>query len=115
MPETLTQSEYDREMARWNAPYTYQPFPKTLFRARHDSGRVVYDERIVQSERELSAAGREGWIAGGPLAAKAALEAYELEMSTVAAEVAGAAQKMSAKAKREFEKREAATAEHVTE
>tara|TARA_R110000868_G_scaffold384852_1_gene652493 strand:+ start:191 stop:541 length:351 start_codon:yes stop_codon:yes gene_type:complete len=109
------ETEYDREMEKWNKPYVFVPFPAMLYRGHLQSnGTTEVHERIVQSESDQLLAMGEGWTTS-PVTAKARVEARENEISQAAAEAAAAAVKMSGKAQRERAVRDADTHRQLTD
>jgi hypothetical protein len=91
-------------------------YPTWVYRAwKSDDGRIHEDGVIVIDDREWDEARRQGFVYGGPQAAKDVLEACEQAVAQAAAETAHSAQKMSKKAQAEFDRREAAIDKHVTE
>ena len=109
------ETEQDRELAKWNKPYVYAPFPRMIYRGvLRSDGVHDFESRIVDGERQLHEAKSEGWVES-PNDAKAVVNAQEAAIAEAAAENAYAAQKMSAKARKELAMREAATHKHVAE
>lgn len=109
------QTELDQEMARWNKPYVFAPYPKMLYRGLLKSnGSTQVDERIVGSEGEQREAEAERWVES-PSGATKQVEAVQQEIAQAAAEANAAVTKMSWKAQRERKTREDATAKHVPE
>ena len=105
----------DREMAKWNKPYVFVPFPRMLYKGTLKSnGSTQVDERIVGSEGEEREAMSEGW-SGSTTGATARVEAVQQDIAQAAAEANASATKLSWKAQRERKGREAATASHVPE
>ena len=93
-----------------------QGYPTWVYRCRRGpNGRYEEDGIVIHSPAEWDRARRDGFVYGGPHVAKDALEACERAVADAAADAAGAAQKMSKKAKAEYARREAATDQHVTE
>ena len=90
-------------------------FPAMRYRGmRGENGKVVAEQRIVQTEREDEAAQAEGWCLGPDLAIEA-FDAMARDVSRAAAETAYAATKLTDKAQREYQKRSAASADHITQ
>jgi hypothetical protein len=145
MPVVHTgESEYDKELAKWNKPYRFEMFPQMLYKAiKKPNGKVVCMEPpparvgyatdadylaavaqadalqrdchcIVRNEEERRGAFAQGWR-DSPTAALAAFEQHEHAVGDAAAEVAYAVRRMSAKAQAEHAAAEAATHEHVTD
>lgn len=109
------ETEQDREMMKWNKPYKYEPFPRMVYRGvLRSDGVHDFENRIVDNERHFNEAMREGWVES-PADAKYVVEAQEAAIAQAAAENAHAAQKMSAKARKELAMREAATHKHIAE
>lgn len=109
------ETEMDREMLKWNKPYKYEPFPRMVYRGvLRSDGVHDFENRIVDNERQFNEARSEGWVES-PNDAKAVVTAQESAIAEAAAENAYAAQKMSAKARKELALREAATHRHVAE
>lgn len=109
------ETEMDREMLKWNKPYKYEPFPRMIYRGvLRSDGVHDFEQKIVDSERQFTEALRDGWVES-PADAKAVVSAQESAIAEAAAENAHAAQKMSAKARKELALREAATHRHVAE
>ena len=49
------ESEYGKELARWNKPYEYQPFPKMVYKARERAdGTIVCMEANSDGEHQRS-------------------------------------------------------------
>ena len=134
------ESELGKEMAKWNKPYVYRPFPKMLYRAqRRPDGIVSVGEsddmlfsrgtvarpgaaeafnnscqKTVNSEDELRRELERGWRET-PGEAMAFFESREKGVSTAAAHRAYEDRNMSDKAKAEASEADAATMEHVAE
>jgi hypothetical protein len=54
----------DKELAYWNRPYVFQPFPKMLYRGTSRSnGSIDVEQRVVGSEQEELLAVGVGWCA----------------------------------------------------
>ena len=119
------ESEYDKEMAKWDKPYRYEPFPKMVYRAYKGpdtNGQItvfsvdgVHDKkttRIVNNERELVAAQSEGWHTD-PQDAYNAMQLRDQEHSDNAAVVNYEVSKMSKKAQKDFAVQAAATDKHL--
>lgn len=123
--------------------YAYRPYPRMLYRAIQRMGKHLccppppdpmgfatdkeYERacldmeqigrqstRVVQSEDEERRAKNEGWR-DSPDAALAALKAEEDAIATAAAEAAYAAQRLTEKARAEFDQAQVGTARHVTD
>jgi CRISPR/Cas system Type II protein with McrA/HNH and RuvC-like nuclease domain len=118
------ETEYEKELAKWDKPYVHQAFPKMVYRAIKVNGAVTvlstdgeHDQKctkIVGSDRELSAALSSGWHPD-PKSAYDALEHADRAHADDAAVVAYEASKMSPKAKREYKRRSAATDKHIVD
>lgn len=109
------ETEMDREIAKWEKPYKYEPFPKMIYRGvLRSDGVHDFETKIVENERHLSDMEKQGWVQS-PADAKAVVESHETMIAEAAAENAAAAQRMSAKARKELAMREAATHRHITE
>lgn len=123
----------------------HQSYPKMLYKAeKREDGRIICVEsepvsylftnadewnracarvtagnaartRIVSSEGEQIQAEKQGWVAGGPDAAIAALKKFDDDIAEAAAIANKQAARMTEKAQRERAKREAATDEHIPE
>jgi hypothetical protein len=99
----LGQTDYAKEMARWNAPYQHQEFPKRLYMGTTTAGgRVTLIEppREVTSEREEAEARAAGW-SPHPQHALDAETGRQEAIGTAAAERAHADRRMSASAQAE--------------
>jgi hypothetical protein len=115
---TLGLTDYAKEMARWNAPYTYQEFPKMLYRAATTTaGRV----ELEQPPRTVTTAGAEqealaaGWCPNPQTALDRETTRQEA-IGTAAAERAFADRRMSAAAQAEAQAADAAAgAKHLGE
>jgi len=108
-------TEFDKEVERWEKPYQYEPFPAMLYRGiLQANGKHAFESLTVQSQSEKTRRAQDGWVES-PAHALAALESQERAIANAAAENAFAATKMTAKARRELQAREAATHRHVPE
>jgi len=130
-------TEADRELAKWDTPRSlggyrpdgYEPYPKMLYRAiRREDGVVVCTDIdpktgamyggttcVVEDRLEHERATRQGWR-DDPQAALAHFEAERQDVAQAAAEEAFRVQRMSTKAKDEFQALETSDQiEHVTE
>ena len=115
MPDDLGLTERDKELAKWNKPYRFEPFPKMLYRGRTTpSGRLERDERIVGSEAEEKLAAENGWHANPDVAVEAERKRQE-DRGTAAAERAYADLRMSAAAQAEAAAIDSTTAKHLPE
>lgn len=116
------ESEYDKEMAKWDKPYRFEPFPKMVYRAIKVNGAVTvfsvdgeHDRqttRTVKSEHELAAALSEGWHPS-PQDAYNAMQLRDQQHSDDAAVVNYEVSKMSKKAQKDFAAQAAATDKHL--
>jgi hypothetical protein len=126
------ESEYAKELARWNTPKRdggfgpdgYEPYPRMVYQAIARNGKAEVgdpaDEQfsarcqlIVRSEAEYDRARAQGWRAT-PTEALAHAEALQIAIATAAAEASFAAQRMTPKAQAERAALEAKTDKHVT-
>jgi hypothetical protein len=125
MPVIITpESELGTEMAKWNKPYKFEPFPQMLYRAQRRNDGVVLvidltDEtfsrscwQTVNNEAERQNALEGGWRES-PAEALAFFESRARDVADEAARRAAADQRMSEKAQQEAATAEAATPEHV--
>lgn len=138
------ETEYDKELAKWEKPYRFEMFPKMVYKAvKKPNGKVVCMEpppprlgfatdaeylaaeaaalalqgqcaRIVRSEDEYLKAKGQGWCENAS-EALAQFEREEQAIGDAAAEVAFAAQRMSGKAQAELAAADAATSAHVVD
>lgn len=120
------ESEYGKELAKWNKPYRFEPYPKMLYRAqRTASGKwSVGDpmdesftrscQLIVRDEVEERRANDNGWreTQGEALAYQKSLDD---EIARAAAEEAYRVSKMGKKAQAEAAAADAETMDHVAE
>jgi hypothetical protein len=132
----LPESELGKEMAKWNKPYRYEPFPRMLYKAqRRPDGQVSVGEgddrifgghagaaeafsrgcwKIVNDEREYSRAHEDGWRD----TQKEALEHFESRerfKADAAAHRHYEDRNLSESARAEVEAIEAESAEHLPE
>lgn len=129
-------SELGKEMAKWNKPYQYRPFPKMLYKAqkRPDGVPSVGEARdsafggnpgeaeafsktcqmLVNDETELTRYVEMGWREG-PTEALEFFEEREKAFAESAAQRAHGDRNMGDKAKAEAAAVEASTPEHVAE
>ncbi len=127
MPVVISaESEYGKELAKWNKPYRFEPFPQMLYKAKkRDDGVVVVGDGeneilarecylIVQSEGERQRAFEAGWREK-PDEALALFEAKERHIADTAAHRAYEDRNMSEPAQAEAVAADAATIEHVPE
>ena len=115
MDSDIGLSDRDKELKRWNAPYTYREFPKMLFRGTTTTlGRVEVEQRIVSSGREEQDCGAVGWLASPRLALERETTRQE-SVGLAAAERAWDDRRMSAPALAEVEAVEATSAKHLPE
>ena len=118
------ETEYERELAKWDKPYVYQPFPKMVYKAIKVNGAITvlslegeHDQKCtktVANERELASALSSGWHPD-PKAAYDAMAHADDKHADDAAVVAYEASKMGPKAKREYKRRSAATDKHIVD
>lgn len=119
-----------KELARWNKPWKYVPFPRMVYRARKSpDGRMLCidprqtpeaeafstsNTKIVNDEDELQRAHAQGWV-DDPKEAVERGHALERGISTAEAERFAAEARMSEKAQREAKARDEALSdgEHV--
>lgn len=115
---SLGLTDYAKEMARWNAPYHHQAFPKALYMGTTTTaGRVelIQPPRIVTSEREEQDALSAGWCPNPQHALDAETKRQEA-IGTAAAERAYTDRQMSPAAQREAAAADqAAGAKHLGE
>ena len=92
-------------------------YPAWVYRCRRAENGTISEEGIIcEHEADWPDLERAGWVAGGPVQARERLEMLERMVGDATAEAAFVAQKkMSRKARAEYEAREAATDQHVTE
>lgn len=138
MPVVLNpESEIAKELAKWEKPYRFEPFPAMVYKAfMRDNGQVMCGDnplmhggaiasleaeaftkqcqRIVRSEGELSRAWDEGWRTT-PGAALEHYEQLQQSIAQAAAEAAFAIQRMTALAQAEYKAAELQTSEHVVD
>jgi len=137
MPILITpESELGKEMAKWNKPYKYEPFPKMLYKAqRLPNGHVSVAETddgifggqpgsaetfsttcqmTVQDETELTRAIEMGWR-DNPNGAMEFFEEKEKALAASAAHRAYEDRNMGEKATAEASAADAETAVHVAE
>lgn len=130
------ESELGKEMAKWEKPYRFEPFPKMLYRAnRRPDGKPSCSEAddrlfggqpgsaelfsatcqmVVQSETELTKYLEMGWREG-PTEAMEYFEQKEQGLGNAAAHRAHDDRNMGEKAQAEVKAAEDATSEHVPE
>lgn len=113
--QVLGQTEYAKEMAKWNQPYTYQPYPRMLYRASSGGQDAAIETKTVPSESDERIAMGQGWVKGGPTAAREAKAQDGADRGTAAAERAYSDLRLSDKAQREAAVIEATTGGHVPE
>jgi hypothetical protein len=115
MADDLGLSDRDKEMAKWNGPYVYRPYPKMLYRGTTArDGRLSVDQRIVGSEQEEREALEIGWVPH-PQTATEAEEARQERVGTAAAERAWGDRRLSPAAQADAAAVDAATARHLGE
>jgi hypothetical protein len=137
------ESELGKELAKWDKPYIYRPFPKMLYRAQKINGKAIClmgepspwgyrdaaehqqailhaeaitksNQMIVQSEDEMKKARESGWRES-PDEALAHLEALEQDIGRAAAEANFGARRMGELARREHQAATDSTHEHVVD
>lgn len=96
------------------ADYVYQPYPKAIYRAASSVDPQV-ECLIVHSADERERAERQGFVVGGPAAARARIAQLEEDVANAAAEVCGAAQRMTETARAEYAAQERASEDHVVD
>ena len=137
MPILITpESELGKELAKWNKPYTYQPYPRMLYKAQrrpdgvpsvgevddkffggNPGGAEAFSatcQKTVEDEREETRAIEMGWR-GHPKEAMEFFEEREKALGASAAHRAYEDRNMGEKAKAEAAAAEATTVEHVAE
>lgn len=134
------ESAYSKEMAKWNKPYVFQPYPRMVYKARPHpvtgkasagfgadiveplSGRVLHNaeqfaascQMIVNSDSEFANAMNAGWRET-PDKAVNFYEERENKISTATAERHYSDRKMSEKAQAEAKAVDESTDQHVPE
>lgn len=105
----------EKELAYWNRPYVFRPYPKMLYRGRTlTNGSLDVEQRIVGSEAdELLAAGA-GWCPRPDEATDAEVRRQE-GLGTAAAERAWADRRLSPRAQAEAAAVDQTTAKHLGE
>lgn len=112
-------SGYAKEMRKWNAypseygpgerPFQHYDYPAMLYRAkRGPDGRVTFESVVVNDEDERDREEDRGFAWGGQGKALEKLEASELEIAKLAANLNHQARVMSPKAAAEIEAAQAA-------
>jgi hypothetical protein len=120
MPMVITpESELGREMAKWNKPYRYEPFPVLLYKARRREDGIVIAEGPgcwlkANSEQERDKLKTQGWC-DSPHDALDRFEKLEQEIAEAAANRAYQDSKMSEKAQAEAAAAETDGPEHLAE
>jgi len=137
MPMIVTpESALGQELAKWNKPYVFQPYPKMLYRAERRPDGVVsvvehndslfggnpgaaeqFSKRcqfIVKNEREEAEYLERGWRST-QAEALALFEAREMSRARSAAHRAYEDRNLSEAARAEMKEAEDATPEHVAE
>jgi hypothetical protein len=115
MADTIGLTDYAKEMARWNQPYVFQPFPKMLYRGTTVHGRVTVEQRTVATEGELDLAADNGWRTNPQTATDEETRRQE-QVGTAAAERAYADRRLSPAAQAEAAAADqAAGAKHLGE
>lgn len=137
------ESELGKELAKWEKPYVYRPFPKMVYRAQKVNGKaycvmpapsqfgwrdaaeyqqaILHAEAVtmqnqltVQNEDELKRARDNGWRET-PQAALDHLEAVEQDIAKAAAEANFGVRRMGEGAQREHKAATDSTHEHVVD
>lgn len=129
------ESVLGQELAKWEKPYRFEPYPKMLYRAvQLENGQMAVTgrpqdyitdpeiaretaitnrcQRIVRNEPEEQRAAAEGWCVTAPEALLHA-ERLQQDIAQAAAERHYRDQRMSAKAQTEVKAVDDATHEHV--
>lgn len=105
----------EKELAYWNKPYVFRPYPKMLYRGRTlTNGSLDVEQRIVGSETDEALAAGAGWLPHPQRAAEAETARQE-DLGTAAAERAWSDRRLSAAAQAEAEAVDATTAKHLGE
>lgn len=105
----------EKELAYWNRPYVFRPYPKMLYRGTTTrDGRLTVDQRIVGSDEEERQALEIGWVPN-PQAATEAETARQEAVGTAAAERAWSDRRLSAAAQAETAALDQTTAKHLGE
>lgn len=105
----------EKELAYWNQPYVFRPYPKMLYRGRTlPNGSLEVDQRIVGSETEEAQAAAIAWVPNPQTATEAEIRRLE-EVGTAAAERGWADRRLSAAAQAEAAAEDATTAKHLGE
>lgn len=119
------ETEYEKELAKWDRPYVFQAFPKMVYKAYRGpetQGAIVvlsnegqHDQRctrIAKTERELTELLANGWHPD-PQSAYNALAERDEKHADDAAVVNYEVSKMSKKARQDFAAQSAATDKHL--
>jgi hypothetical protein len=115
MPDDLGLSERDKELAHWNKPYVFRPYPKMLYRGRTlSNGSLDVEQRIVANEGEEVLAAGIGWLPH-PQAATDAERRRQEDLGTAAAERAWTDRHLSPAAQAEAAAIDETTAKHLGE
>lgn len=115
MADDLGLTEHAKELAKWNKPYVFQPYPRMLYRVKTlGNGSLAQEQRIVGSEGEQLLAVGQGWMTDPEEATQAEVRRQE-DRGTAAAERAWTDRRMSASAQAEAAAVDAATAKHLPE
>lgn len=120
-------SEYVKERAKFESvptmdcplalrPYEFRPYPAMFYKAERppQGGPAVFDEHIVESDREAANMRSRGWGQGQKEALEM-LERREFDIAEAAANRAANERGMSEKARAEAEAYDESTAAHVPE
>lgn len=119
------ESEYGKELAKWNKPYVYERYPAMLYKAirMDDDGQIVVRgtekinrqcQLVVHNEAEQSKAMEAGWRTN-PVEAVEYLKSRDKQISTAAAHRNYEDRNMSEAARAEAEAYEGDSPEHVAE
>lgn len=92
-----SQSEYAKEMRKWNSnysefgtpgrPYAFQEFPKRLYKADRVDGKIVIvDQANARDEQDVLNLLSRGFVEGGPAKAFEAIERQQTAHGELAAE-----------------------------
>jgi hypothetical protein len=124
-PQWSPDSQYMREMRKWEKPYRYERYPAMLYRATkrpsggpficvdpHDEKFSAQNQRTVHNAEEEARAIDEGWRKSPEAAVEFALS-LEKAVADAAAERHFADRRLSEKARAEAAEVDDATAEHV--
>ena len=103
----------EKELAYWNRPYVYRPFPRMLYRGSTGrDGRLTVDQQVVRNEEDLRQALEVGWVPNPQVATEAEQHRQEA-IGTAAAERAWDDRRMSAAAQAEAAAIDSQTLKHL--